>query len=101
MARQQTVFMFSGQGSPYYPMGRELFEGGATFRRWMLDLDALVRERIGQSVLSTLYDPARGKTDSFERLLLTHPAIFMIEVALAQALIARKVVPDYTFDGMV
>jgi len=47
-------------------------------------------------VLSTLYDPARGKADSFERLLLTHPAIFMIEVALAQALIARKVVPDCT-----
>ena len=96
MARQQTILMFSGQGSHYYHMGRELFEGDATFRRWMLDLDAIVRERIGQSVLSTLYDPSRTRSDSFGRLLLTHPAIFMIEVALAQTLIARKVVPDYT-----
>jgi bacillaene synthase trans-acting acyltransferase len=96
MARQQTVFMFSGQGSHYYHMGRELFEEDATFRCWMLDLDALMRERTGQSVLSTLYDPARNKTDSFERLLLTHPAIFMVELAMAHTLIARKIVPDYT-----
>jgi len=62
----------------------------------MLDMDAVVREQIGQSVLSELYSPTRVKADSFERLLLTHPAIFMVEFALAQALKAKSVVPDLT-----
>lgn len=96
MTAPQTVFLFSGQGSHYFHMGRELFEGEPTFRHLMLDMDAMVRERIGQSVLAAVYDPARNKADPFERLLFTHPAIFMVEYALAKTLIARGVKPDCT-----
>ncbi|WP_026132495.1 MULTISPECIES: acyltransferase domain-containing protein [unclassified Janthinobacterium] len=88
--------MFSGQGSHYFHMGKSLFEHDATFRRWMLDMDQFVRNRSGQGVLDTLYDERRGKGESFDRTLLTHPAIFMVEYALAQTLIERGVVPDLT-----
>ena len=94
MPAPTTVFMFSGQGSQYFQMGRGLFEGHDTFRRWMLRLDGIARGTLGRSVVETLYADTRGKADPFDRTLLTHPAIFMVEYALAQSLIQAGVVPD-------
>lgn len=88
------VFLFSGQGSHYFQMGKALFDENGTFRRWMLRLDEIARDAAGQSVVETLYSPANRKGDPFDRTLLTHPAIFMVEYALAQCLIDEGVVPD-------
>ena len=89
-----TVFMFSGQGSQYFQMGRALYDHNQTFRDWMLRLDAIARRVAGTSVVGTLYDDARRKGDAFDRTLLTHPAIFMVEYSLAQALMDAGVLPD-------
>ena len=89
-----TVFMFSGQGSQYFQMGRELFEKNDTFRRWMVRLDATAQRSAGQSVIETLYSDAHSKGDPFDRTLLTHPAIFMVEYSLAQTLMEMDVWPD-------
>ena len=89
-----TVFMFSGQGSQYFHMGRALFETHETFRRWMIRLDELAVQCAGCSVLDTVYSDRHAKGDPFERTLLTNPAIFMVEYALAQSLIDAGVVPD-------
>jgi acyl transferase domain-containing protein len=89
-----TVFMFSGQGSQYFHMGRALYDDVDVFRTWMQRLDAAARPLVGASVIDALYDPARGKGDPFDRLLLSHPAIYMTEIALAKALIAGGVRPD-------
>ena len=94
MPAATTVFMFSGQGSQYFQMGRELFEKNDTYRRWMVRLDETARQSSGQSVIESLYSSARGKGDPFDRTLLTHPAIFMVEVSLAQTLIEAGVRPD-------
>lgn len=94
MAAPKTVFMFSGQGSQYFQMGKGLFESNETFRGWMLRLDEIARPVVGESVVETVYSSARGKGDPFNRVLLTHPAIFMVEYALAQALMRANVVPD-------
>jgi acyl transferase domain-containing protein len=89
-----TVFMFPGQGSQYFQMGRGLFEDHDTFRRWMLRLDGIARALLRRSVVETLYAGARGKAEPFDRTLLSHPAIFMVEYSLAQSLIEAGVVPD-------
>jgi bacillaene synthase trans-acting acyltransferase len=94
MSKPVTVFMFSGQGSQYYQMGRSLFDANATFRQCMLDLDAVVQREAGISVIAELYLEKNGKALPFDRTLLSHPAIFMVEYALAKALIERGVVPD-------
>jgi bacillaene synthase trans-acting acyltransferase len=86
--------MFSGQGSQYFQMGRELFEGNETFRGWMVRLDEIARRSSGRSVIDTLYSDGRGKGDPFDRTLLTHPAIFMVEYSLAQCLNHAGVWPD-------
>jgi bacillaene synthase trans-acting acyltransferase len=89
-----TVFLFSGQGSQYFQMGRELFEKNDTFRGWMVRLDEAAQRSSGQSVLATLYSAANGKGDPFDRTLSTHPAIFMVEYSLARTLMETGVRPD-------
>jgi len=94
MSATETVFMFSGQGSQYFQMGKELYEHDDTFREWMCRLDDLALRTAGRSVLETLYSEAYGKGQPFDRTLLTHPAIFMVEYSLAQSLIHAGVEPD-------
>jgi len=90
----ETVFMFSGQGSQYFQMGRDLFEKNETFRNWMVRLDDIPRQLSGRSVIEVLYSDLYGKGDPFQRTLLTHPAIFMVEYSLAETLIDAGVRPD-------
>jgi bacillaene synthase trans-acting acyltransferase len=90
----KTVFMFSGQGSQYPGMGRELFATNDVFRRSMLRLDAHAQMLGGEPVIEALY--SGSATDPFDRTLLTHPAIFMIEYSLAQCLISAGLEPDMT-----
>lgn len=89
-----TVFMFSGQGSQYFQMGRELFEKNDTFRNWMFRLEDIARRSSGRSVIETLYSDLHSRGDPFDRTLLTHPAIFMVEYSLSQTLIHAGLSPD-------
>ena len=94
MATAETVFLFSGQGSQYFHMGKDLFDKNEVFRDWMRRLDLIAMRESGQSVLDVLYSDANRKGDPFDRLLVTHPAIFMVEYSLAQALMHAGVMPD-------
>jgi bacillaene synthase trans-acting acyltransferase len=94
MPASETVFMFSGQGSQYFQMGRGLYDNNNTFREWMIRLDDIARDLCGRSVIEALYSDAHRRADPFERTLLTHPAIFMVEYSLAQSLVCSGVLPD-------
>ncbi|WP_028545676.1 ACP S-malonyltransferase [Paenibacillus taiwanensis] len=89
------VFMYAGQGSQYYGMGRALFEQEPVFRDWLLRLDQAASEMIGESVLAKLYDPKQKQSEPFDRTLFSHPAIYMIETALTQLLFSYGIFPDY------
>jgi len=86
--------MFSGQGAQYFQMGKGLYDGNATFRGWMNRLDEMARQWSCRSVLEALYAEANRKGHPFDRTLLTHPAIFMVEYSLAQCLIDAGLEPD-------
>ncbi|MBY0572887.1 MAG: ACP S-malonyltransferase [Undibacterium sp.] len=88
------VFLFSGQGSHHFQMGRSLFEHDAYFRDAMLQMDGLVKARCGHSVVASLYADHHTRQHSFNRTLLSHPAIFMVEYALAQSLAKADVHAD-------
>lgn len=90
----KTVFMFSGQGSQYFQMGKALFETNGVFRMHMQRLDDTVRQSTDRSVLASLYAPANRISVPFEQTSLSHPAILMFEYSLAQALMSAGVVPD-------
>lgn len=93
--QKPVVFMFSGQGSQYFQMGKELLNGNAVFREWMQRLDRYVWELTGQSCLTAIYNSGKSLGDAFDCTFFTHPSIFMVEYALARMLIAKDIVPEY------
>lgn len=95
MERKPVIFMFSGQGSQHYQMGKPLYENEAVFRKWMDKLDTIVLDLTGVSIVHKLYYENKHISEPFDRLLYTHPAIFMVEYALAQVFIANGVEPNY------
>ena len=97
MKNKPIVFMFSGQGSHYFQMGKELFQHHPGFKKWMMDLNEIVYDNLGESILDKLYEQKKSKHDLFDKTVYTHPAIFMVEYALAQVLLESEIRPDYVF----
>ncbi|MFF2807622.1 ACP S-malonyltransferase [Streptomyces sp. NPDC058000] len=88
------VFQFSGQGSQYSRMGWSLYQAEPVFRDALDRLDAAAATELGESVLATLYAPGRSRGEPFDAIEFTHPAIVMVELALAETLIAYGIEPD-------
>jgi acyl transferase domain-containing protein len=88
--------MFSGQGSQYFAMGQSLYESRPAFRRCMDRMDALVQDLTGRSIVKALYYEGRRKSEVFDDIRLTHPALFAVQWALAQTLIEADLAPDLT-----
>lgn len=89
------VFLFSGQGSQYYGMGQPLRAEHPGFAARLEALDRIASQAVGRSILDIVYDEATPGNAVFDRLLYSHPAILMIELALAGALRDAGVEPDY------
>src|SRR4051794_27189016 len=66
MFERSLVFMFSGQGSQYYQMGRIFFDGNATFRNTVLQLNDVAAPLLGRSIIDVLYNDGRRKDEQFE-----------------------------------
>ncbi|EYF04554.1 acyltransferase domain-containing protein [Chondromyces apiculatus] len=94
MGPAKTVFMFSGLGSQYHQMGRELFEQDAVFNRWLLHYDSFVTGTGGASVIPEIYAPERQRGNAFSDLKRAAAALLVVECALARSLMEAGVVPD-------
>jgi bacillaene synthase trans-acting acyltransferase len=91
---RQTVFMFAGQGSQYYGMGREFYAAKSVFRDWMNFCSRRLEARLGVSLTDLLYRKRANPYEAFEETRLTHPAIFCLNFSMAQSLIAEGVRPS-------
>ncbi|KQQ40270.1 hypothetical protein ASF61_05700 [Duganella sp. Leaf126] len=89
----ELVFLFPGQGSQHYQMGRALFDADPAFRNLMMHLDAQFARREGVSLLARLYGSLTAATP-LDDIHLSHPLVVMIEYCLATVLRQRGLHPD-------
>ncbi|HEB83354.1 MAG TPA: alpha/beta fold hydrolase, partial [Gammaproteobacteria bacterium] len=87
---------FSGQGSQYINMGRELYENEAFFRDTIDRCASLLHSELELDIRDILY-PAVGQeqaaADQLKQTALTQPALFVVEYALARLLMHWGIIP--------
>jgi acyl transferase domain-containing protein len=82
--RKRTVFMYSGQGSQYFHMVRELYDHSPRFRLWMDHCDEVASAILGRSLLDAIFDPRVTKSDPFDALADSNAALICVEYSLTR-----------------
>lgn len=83
------AFVFSGQGSHWPGMGRQLYLEEPVFRNAMNRCEALLRDSFGWSTLEAVSELEGNDTS------VVQPAIFSIQVALGELWRSWGILPDY------
>ncbi|QHG16476.1 type I polyketide synthase [Nostoc sp. ATCC 53789] len=76
-------FLFTGQGTQYIDMGRQLYDTQPVFREVLERCDRLLTPHLNKSLLSILY-PESGSKLLLHETVYTQPALFALEFALAE-----------------
>jgi amino acid adenylation domain-containing protein len=88
------TFLFSGAGSQYINMGRDLYEEGGLFKELMDEGFSLLKEMTGENYAEIFYPQQDGDVKMHE-MLHTQPVIFLFGYSLARLLMSFGITPGY------
>ncbi|MFV8755922.1 type I polyketide synthase [Nannocystaceae bacterium ST9] len=94
---RKLALLFTGQGSQYVDMGRELFEREPSFRAAIEQCAALLDPRLERPLLSVLYPSSPPADSPIDQTRWAHVTLFALEYALARCLFGWGVTPAYLF----
>lgn len=95
--KKNLVFMFPGQGSQYFKMGKDLYDHESDFKMFMDQGFKILFDITGEDYLEIIgYNSNKNiDIDLLNNTKYTQPILFLMEFALASVLLKWEIKPNY------